>query len=548
MNGLLVLGTLAGAAACVSRAAAAPPAMSVQLASGLIRVRPEGGPTLPPFGGIKAACNEYEPFQIVVRAGSKGLKEVSVELSDFRGDGGRLIPRRCLALFREHFVEVAEPSPKSKEGKGWYPDALIPFLDSKSVQPPAGARFNAVPFDVAPGGNQAVWVDVRVEKDAAPGDYTGAVTVAARGQAAITVPVQLTVWNFILPDRPSLRSNFGGFGGRVAREHGIEPSAPEFRPLERRYAEALAAHRLSPPIPAYLLPKVRADGSIDPAGTHPALKEWMESLQVTGFPIDLLGSDPLGKDRERNRTYLRSIHAYLKANGWEKLAYIYVLDEPNDANAYEEVRRRARLIHEAQPGIKVLCTEQPVPQDPDWGTLAGSVDIWVPLWPLFDEKAGRERLAAGEELWSYTALCQGEKGRDTPFWEIDFPLLNYRIPAWMSWRCGMTGLLYWSTVYREKVGDAWTRPRTYGEFNGEGSLFYPGAPAGLAGPVASMRLKQIREGLEDYEYLALLAARGEKAFAGQAAARLARSWTDWEENPARIYEVREELGKRLSRR
>jgi hypothetical protein len=269
----------------------------------------------------------------------------------------------------------------------------------------------------------------------------------------------------------------------------------------------------------------------------------MGPLHVAGFPIDLLGDDPTGADRERNLRYLRSLVAYLKENGWEKYAYVTVLHEPNDAAAYEQVRRRAQLVHKAEPGLKVLCTEQPTPQDPAWGTLVGSVDIWVPLWPLWDERAGAERLAAGDEVWSYTALCQGESAEETPYWELDFPLLNYRIPAWTSWRCGMTGLLYGSTVGWEQGGDGWTNTRNSREFNGEGVLFYPGTAAGFDGPVASIRLKQIREGMEDYEYLRLLADCAGQPLADAYVANQAWGWTDWDTDPVHLYSARVQIAE-----
>ena len=532
--------------------APAQAALSAFPVDGLARVRRYDTVSSNTTASIKAARNEYEPFQIVVRASGEGLKGINMEASDLRGEDGHTIERRHVTLYREHYVEVTQPSPKSREGAAWYPDALIPFVHPPDGRPLKKARFAGAPFDVEPKANQPVWVDVFVPKDAAPGTYSGTVTVTAQDQEAVTVPVRLTVWNFTLPDTPSMRSNFGDFDNRVAAAHKVEVKSKEFRELERRYAEALAAHRICPPIPRYLYPKANADGSIEPAETHAALKEWMNQFHVTGFPIGLIGRDPLGKDRERNVRYLRVMYAYLKTNGWEKFAYIYVLDEPNDAAAYEQVRQRAKLIHEAQPGIKVLCTEQPTPDVPAWGTLVGSVDIWVPLWTLFEEKAAAGRLAAGEELWSYTALCQGEKDHDTPYWEIDFPLLDYRIPTWMSWRYGITGLLYWTTVYWQKAGDVWTNPATYGEgkhqFNGEGSLFYPGADAGFPGPVASIRLKQIREGLEDYEYLKLLADHGQKAVANELAKRLAGSWTQWDDNPAHLYAAREEIARTLSAR
>jgi hypothetical protein len=268
------------------------------------------------------------------------------------------------------------------------------------------------------------------------------------------------------------------------------------------------------------------------------MKEWMETFHVTGIPITLLGADPAGKDRAMNVKFLQSMWAYLKQHDWEKLAYVYVLDEPGTKENYDDVRKRAAMIHEAQPGLKVLCTEQPVPQDAAWGTLVGSVDLWVPLWTLFDEKSVSERLKAGEEAWSYTSLCQGKKGAETPYWEVDFPLLNYRIPAWTSRRYGLTGLLYWTLVYWPET-DPWLNPLCYKQqFNGEGILFYPGADAGIDGPVASLRLKALRDGLEDYEYLVLAGEAGTAK-----AAELAKSWTSWETDPAKLAAAREELAK-----
>jgi hypothetical protein len=171
------------------------------------------------------------------------------------------------------------------------------------------------------------------------------------------------------------------------------------------------------------------------------------------------------------------------------------LDLPRNAQGLIRRFARARFVHEVALGLKVLCTKQPQVRNRAWGSLVGSVDIWAPLWPMFQEAAAKERLAAGEEIWSYTALCQGSPHEDTPFWELDLPLLNYRIPMWISWRFGITGLLYWSTTNRASTWDVWTNPLTYDDqYNMEGSLLYPGVDAGVQGLVASIRLKEIREG------------------------------------------------------
>jgi len=515
-----------------------PPAapMSVYVVDSLSRVRPKDAPGTVVEAKIKAARNEAEAFQIVVHAGDGGLQGVNASASDLKADGG-VIDQKNIMLFREHYVLVRVPSPKAKEQPGLIPDALIPFPEPGAKPPAKPPLYPSAPFAVAPASNQPIWVEIHVPSDAAPGEYKGTIAVTADGEKPLDVPVTLTVWDFVLPDRPTLKTNFGGLGKRLLTGHaGFKPDTPPYRDLERRYAASMAAHRLCPPIPPYLRPNVRPDGTISATETHAALKEWIETYHVTGIPLRLEGADPAGKDRDRNVKFLQSTWAYLKENGWEKYAYVYIFDEPNTKDAYDEVRKRAKMVHEVQPGLKVLCTEQPTPREAAWGTLVGSVDIWVPPWSLFDEKAIAERQKAGEEAWSFTTLCPGKKGEDTPYWQLEFPLLNYRIPAWTSRHLGLTGLLYWTVVYWPET-DPWTNPLSYKQqYNGEGTLYYPGGEAGIDGPVASLRLKALRDGLEDYEYLVLAGEAG-----AEKAAAIGRSWTQWETDPAKLAVAREQL-------
>ena len=69
----------------------------------------------------------------------------------------------------------------------------------------------------------------------------------------------------------------------------------------------------------------------------------------------------------------------------------------------------------------------------------------------------------------------------------------------MCWKARATGLLYWSVNYWTK--NPWEDPANtkWGQ-NANGSLMYPGPD----GPVDSIRLEALRDGLEDYEYLYLL--------------------------------------------
>ena len=75
----------------------------------------------------------------------------------------------------------------------------------------------------------------------------------------------------------------------------------------------------------------------------------------------------------------------------------------------------------------------------------------------------------------------------------------------------------------------------------EGSLLYPGVDAGVQGLVASIRLKEIREGLEDYEYLRLLAERRGRAVAERVVKKIVRAWQDWDTEPLHLMQARAQI-------
>lgn len=70
---------------------------------------------------------------------------------------------------------------------------------------------------------------------------------------------------------------------------------------------------------------------------------------------------------------------------------------------------------------------------------------------------------------------------------------------------------------RNSVWDAATNtvPDPYanagGYYAGASMIFYPGAKFGYDGPIPSIRLKTMRRGLQDFEYLRLIEKSGKKS-------------------------------------
>ena len=86
-----------------------------------------------------------------------------------------------------------------------------------------------------------------------------------------------------------------------------------------------------------------------------------------------------------------------------------------------------------------------------------------------------------------------------------------------------------------------------GAYNGGGQLLYPGDEVGIEGPVASIRLKALRDGMEDYEYFALLEKRGEEQMVEDAVREMVPTWGSWKRDPELLLEHRRKLGEALSR-
>ena len=108
---------------------------------------------------------------------------------------------------------------------------------------------------------------------------------------------------------------------------------------------------------------------------------------------------------------------------------------------------------------------------------------------------------AGSRVWWY--VCNYPQPPYLNIFTNDIGL-HSRALFWQQYRYGVTGFLYWSSTCWLHMEDPWEDTDTFGnDIHGDGILFYPGEKIGIHGPVTSLRLKIVRDGIEDYDLFTL---------------------------------------------
>jgi uncharacterized protein (TIGR03382 family) len=207
------------------------------------------------------------------------------------------------------------------------------------------------------------------------------------------------------------------------------------------------------------------------------------------------------------------------------------------------------MVKQGDPAFRSLTTTNI--QNATSNSVVSLIDLLVPVVNHMDDKAGNPlagdqrpaydaflKQSSQKEVWMYqSCMSHGCGGTSNYFvgwvsYAIDASALRNRGMEWLSFKYDVTGELYYDTAqaYDYAAGrEPWTNQWAYGG-NGDGTFFYPGTPSAIGGqtdiPVASLRLKMLREGMEDFEYLKALSDAGEPTLAREIASALfPNPWT-----------------------
>jgi hypothetical protein len=386
------------------------------------------------------------------------------------------------------------------------------------------------------GTTQTFWLDVRVAANVKPGEYRSRVVVST-DDTLVELPLLLKVHPATVPFECSLlltnwfspRPKELGFGDAPAGSDAWFASV-------NLLFDSMWDHRQNmfwtPLRPPWIKPIVTSSGDLGFDFT--LFDAWVEAFSrprggvrktyIEGQPIAwrqgydghvkarvwrvvdgqpkeklLEADDPEARDGYRD--FLVALKGHLKEKGWTDRFRIHITDEPH-RHQLKPYGIIAGYLRQFAPEFRIM---EALDVRDDFEFFEKNCDVWVPQLGRFDQSLDRlqARLAAGKDVWFYTCLFPNGA---YPNRFVDYPLVKTRILHWINYRWGFTGYLHWGfNQWRGGQPLKNLEPPHGSSFlpPGDGWIVYPGQRQLLD----SMRYEAMRDGVEDFELLTLLARK-----------------------------------------
>ncbi|MBN1541479.1 DUF4091 domain-containing protein [candidate division KSB1 bacterium] len=519
---------------------------------------------------VYAAKNEFEPFILVARPAVSGPVTVSI------GDFGNGI---SFELYQVKTVPITQTSDNLGQ-LGDYPDPLWPIENGQSLS-------------LVANENTVWWISLEIPSSAPAGDYQTTVTVGG-----IAVPVHLHVFDFALPEEVQVKSQMNFSFQNILSKYSVPGTGAEYWIIVDKVKQFFIDRRLTPK--SALWPGGLTSGGgapfidydcagalSDPHGIwgfeHPADKYLNGNgfNNGTGFPSFMAatfqnndasvdqrpsafcsvtrqasdwytGDNPSSAYNQSWFAYINALQGYLQNLGYLDKAYYYFANEPQDQADYDAVAWYSKQLKAAAPNFKLMVSEEP--KSEIYSQPGAKIDIWLPVLHNFDPAESNDRfLNHDEETWIYFL-----RSTRPPYFNpitLDHPGIEAKFTGWFLWKYRLRGIAYYTLNNWSQ--NPWTDP-LYDGHNGELFMVYPPSEDNL--PIAygsnnhrlvpSIRIELLRDGLEDYEYLYLLANSqqpipGLVNDADPQADKIISSLTGYTRDSEFLYNLRRLIGQKL---
>ena len=499
---------------------------------------------------LKAALNETLGLQIGLRTTAPPAGPFEVGISDLVSGSDRLPARAVTSVYRVHYTRV-------ESFRSWYPEhtgkPAVPTL-VPDILVPWDAPRGGGPLTLADTRNEIIWVDLHVPATIAPGEYDGRLELRRTGdiRPVFACIIRLQVLPVALPDRRSLPvicridprdllTAHLRWPRAAAEETRLLPTVPSHLAAVRLVNETMRLfqeHRTTPVLWASF-PKFR------PIGDRSVEVQWKEyddlvsgwldgsafpdRVRLEAWPVPATLDYP---SAERNGGfdtpgYARLLAAYLQEcqrhfteRGWLDRAFLRACPpEPQSQAVVDRVRRLAGIERQSETRFPVIAhlparslrglgqSDAPEIDLPGVGILAPPAMWYEPTAMSREQKLGRKAWFMPDYPPYSGSLA------------VAAPATDARILPWQAYRYGTEAL--W-IEHAAEFGPTTPAASAMEPWAGTG-LIYPAEEYGLRDrPLASLRLKRLQRGLQDYELLKLLEDNGKRLLARQLTRQVVR--------------------------
>jgi len=431
-----------------------------------------------PEGNVELAGNETESIQLLIYAFEQDLEKTAVEVGPVvSADGKSVSSGITVQASPVGFVKTGQP-PYEVKYVGWYPDPILDFLRL---------------FDIKQGDVQPVWIRVRTQPGFPAGDYHCDLTVKPANAAPYKIDLNMHVWGFDVPEERHLRTAMSLYDSFLAKAYGTETDE-----MRMKYEDFFLDYRINPDnIYRASPPKIDDLERWDKLGLNAFNLIYVQAIK------DMKPGEPYPEE-ELKKVFdnLDSIIPQLKEKGLYEKAYLYGFDEIN-SDTFFAMKDAMEKIKTRYPDLCLMTTAFDASYGED--TKIDAIDAWVPLTPSYDKDRADRARARGKQVWWY--ICC-EPVAPYANWFIEYDAIDTRsLMGMQTAKYEPDGFLYyammrWPHTTKPITDGPYTDwpPVSFEDFNGDGSI----ACAGPDGPLATIRLENIRDGIEDYEYFRLL--------------------------------------------
>lgn len=492
---------------------------------------------------MRLAKNEAESCHVLL-ASLTGHSGITVSVTDFVNENGETLKTEL--LYGYYFDDVDGAT---------VPDP-IPWVNKS--------------FDLTKDRSQMFIIKVTSGMESAAGLYEATFTVKnADGQEIKRAKVSTYVWNFTLPEASSCKTlmDLGWYAIYVT--HDLPDGDDGL--LYKNYYDFLLEHRIN----AYTLPYLFDANDI--YLNDQRVMEYIDHPRVVAF-------NPLGWKKDPTPDNVSAAYAlFSQKQEWLDKCYFYPVDEPQDVAALDRVNYFGSIIKENFPGYKMIIpvdSNETIGGDPNVDKFVYTQDYmnvycFKPFFyttfaqynydrrltytgsPLIESTLGTwaERMAIasgnGHEVWWYVVH---EPDYPETTLVIDTEAVRYRILFWQQKLYNVDSFLYYAVndwanyqMYTDDKNGVDKKHEDYPHFEcyGNGVLLYCGQEFDVYGPVGSLRLECVRDGIEDFEYLTMLTELYGEETVDAIISRITTSITRYTTDEELFTEIRVALGNIL---